>query len=47
MKGKNIKPRMLYSARLSYRFDGETKNFTETQKLKEFRSIKPALQNKC
>ena len=33
MKGKNLKPRLLYPARISFRFDGEIKNFTEKQKL--------------
>ena len=36
MKGKNLKPRILYPARLSFRFDGEIKSFTDKQKLREF-----------
>ena len=35
---------MLYPARLSFRFDGEIKCFTDKQKLKEFSTTKPALQ---
>ena len=31
-------------ARLSFRFDGEIKSFTDKQKLKEFGITKPALQ---
>ena len=44
MKGKNIQPRILYPARLSLRFDGEIKNFTDKQKLREFSTTRPALQ---
>jgi len=35
MKGKNVQPRILYSARLSFRFDGEIRSFTDKQKLRE------------
>uniref|UniRef100_A0A8D0MQZ8 L1 transposable element RRM domain-containing protein n=1 Tax=Sus scrofa TaxID=9823 RepID=A0A8D0MQZ8_PIG len=34
MKGKNLQPRLLYPARLSFRFEGESKRFTEKQKLR-------------
>ena len=48
MKGKNLKvifkPRLLYSARTSFRFDREIKTFTDKQKLREFTTTKPALQ---
>ena len=44
MKGKNLKPRLLYAARISLRFNGEIKTFTERQKLREFSTTKPALQ---
>ena len=40
MKGKNLQQRILYPARLSFRFDGEIKNFTDTQKLREFSTIR-------
>ena len=33
MKGKNLQPRLLYLARISFRFDGEIKIFTDKQKL--------------
>ena len=44
MNGKNLQPRLLYPARLSLRFEGEIKSFTEKQKLREFSNTKPALQ---
>ena len=45
MKGKNLQPRLLYPARTSFRlFDGEIKTFTDKQKLREFSTTKPALQ---
>ena len=44
MKGKNLEPRLLYPARISFRFDGEIKTFTDKQKLREFSTTKPALQ---
>ena len=39
MKGKNLKP-----TTISFRFNGEIKTFTDKQKLREFSSTKPALQ---
>ena len=44
MKGKNLQPRLLYPARISFRFDGEIKTFTDKQKLRQFSTTKPALQ---
>ena len=44
MKEKNLQPRLLYSARISFRSDGEIKTFTDKQKLREFSTTKPALQ---
>ena len=44
MKGKNLQPRLLYPARISFRFDREIKSFTDKQKLREFITTKPALQ---
>ena len=44
MKGKNLQPRLLYPARISFRFDGKIKSFTDKQKLREFSTTKPALQ---
>ena len=44
MKGKNLQPRIHYPARLSFRFDGEIKSFTDKQKLRAFSTTKPGLQ---
>ena len=44
MKGKNLQPRLLYPAMISFRFDGEIKSFTDKQKLREFSTTKPAVQ---
>ena len=44
MKRKNLQPRSLYPARISFRFNGEIKSFTDKQKLREFSTTKPALQ---
>ena len=44
MKRKNLQPRLLYTARISFRFDGDIKTFTDKQKLREFSTTKPALQ---
>ena len=43
-KGKNLQPSLLYPARISFKIDGEIKNFTDKQKLREFSTTKPALQ---
>ena len=44
MKGKNLHPRLLYPARISFKIDGEIKSFSDKQKLREFRATKPTLQ---
>ena len=44
IKQKNLQPRILYPARLLFRFDGEIKSFPDKQKLREFNTTKPALQ---
>ena len=44
MKGKNLQRRLLYPARISFRFDEEIKSFRDKQKLSEFSTTKPALQ---
>ena len=36
LKGKNIQPRLLYPARISFKIDGEIKKFSYKQKLREF-----------
>ena len=41
---KNIQPRLLYPARISFKIDGEIKSFSDKQKLREFSTTKPALQ---
>ena len=44
LKGKNLQPRLLYPARISFKTDGEIKSFSDKQKLREFSTTKPALQ---
>ena len=44
LKGKNLQPRLLYPARVSFKIDGEIKSFSDKQKLREFSTTKPALQ---
>ena len=44
MKEKILQPRLLYPARISFRFDGEIKTFTDKPKLRGFSTTKPALQ---
>ena len=41
---KNMQPRILYPARLSFRIEGEIKSFQDRQKLKEYVTTKSALQ---
>ena len=41
---KNLQPRLLYLARISYKIDGEIKSFSDKQKLREFSTTKPAVQ---
>ena len=44
MKENNLQPRLLYPARISFIYEGELKSFTDKQKLREFSTTKPALQ---
>ena len=44
LKGKNLQPRLLYPSRISFKIDGEIKSFSDKQKLREFSTTKPALQ---
>ena len=44
MKENNLQPRLLYPAKISSKYEGEIKSFTDKQKLREFSIIKPALQ---
>ena len=40
LEGKNLQPRIRYPARLSFRTEGERKNFSDKQKLKEYSNTK-------
>ena len=44
LEGKNLQPRLLYLTRISFKIDGEIKSFLDQQKLREFSTTKPALQ---
>ena len=44
LKGENLQPRLLYPARITFKIDGEIKSFSDKQKLREFTTTKPALQ---
>ena len=44
MKANKLQPRLLYPARISFKDEGEIKSFTDKQKLREFSTTKPALQ---
>ena len=44
MKEKNLQPRLLYPARISFKYEGEIRSFTDKPKLREFSTTKPALQ---
>ena len=44
LKGKNLQPRTLYPTRISFKIEGEIKNFSNKQKLKEYSNMKPILK---
>ena len=44
LKRKNLQPRSLYPTVIPFKINGEIKSFTEKQKLREFSTMKPALQ---
>ena len=44
LKGKNPQPRLQYLGRISFKTDAEIKRFSNKQKLREFSTTKPALQ---
>ena len=44
MKENNLQLRLLYPARISFKYEGQIKSFTDKQKLREFSTTKPALQ---
>ena len=40
MKEKNLQPRLLHPGRISFKYEGEIKSFTDKQKLRKFSTIK-------
>ena len=44
LKGKNLHSGLLYPRRMSFKIDEEIKSISDKQKLTEFNTIKPALQ---
>ena len=44
LNGKNLQPRIFYLARLSFRIERDIKSFPDKQKLKEFMTTKPVMQ---
>ena len=44
MKEKNLQPRLLYPARISFKYEGEIKSFTDKEKLRELSTTKAAHQ---
>ena len=43
MKSRNLQPRLLYPAKLSFRIEGQIKSFPGKKNLKEFIITKPLL----
>ena len=43
MKGKNLRPSLLYLAKLSFRMEGQIKCYPDKVKLKQFVITKPLL----
>ena len=44
LTGKNLHPKLLYLARISFKVDGEIKSLSDKQKLTKFSTTKSALQ---
>ena len=44
LKRKNLQPRICYPARISFKIEGEIKDFSNKQKLKEYSNTKPILK---
>ena len=44
LKGKNLQPRLLYPPRISFKTDGKIKSFSDRQKIREYSTTKPVLQ---
>ena len=43
MKSRDLQPRLLYPAKLSFRIEGQIKSFPDKKKLKGFIIIEPLL----
>ena len=43
IKSRDLQPRLLYPAKLSFRIEGQKKSFSDKKKLKEFVITKPLL----
>ena len=43
LKRKNLQPRLLYPARISFKIDGEIKSFSDKQKFRKLSTAKPVL----
>ena len=41
LKDKNFQPRILYPAKISFKYDGEIVTFPDKQKLREFMTMRP------
>ena len=46
MKGKNLQPRIQYPGRVSFKIEGEIKNFSNKQKQKEYSKRKSTVKEK-
>ena len=46
MKEKNLQPRLLYPARISFKYEEEIKSFTDKQKIREFSTTTKQLFSK-
>ena len=44
LKGKNLQPRIFYPARILFKIEGETKNFSNEPKLKEYNNTERILK---
>ena len=44
IKEKILQPKLLYPAKISFKYEEAIKSFTDKQKLREFSTTKPALQ---
>ena len=47
MKENNLQLSLLYPARISFKYEGEIKSFTDKQKLREFSTTKPVSPTKA